>query len=149
MAIGVSKLTPAGAQRYKNVGAAGSINGGDNGTLGTPAAWTQAAGLQVGHSVIFYKIALIDAGSSAVALTSEDDGDNELFDIALRQLGTTPLAYYAVAATGIIHVVMDAPNAEPASVIQARIRALGTTVGANSADISLSTVTLGTSFTVA
>jgi hypothetical protein len=99
--------------------------------------------------VIFYKIALIDAGSSAVALTNEDNDDNELFEIALRQLATTPLAYYAVAATGVIHVVMDAPNAEPASVIQARIRALGTSVGANGADVSLSTVTLGTSFTVA
>jgi hypothetical protein len=149
MAIGVSKDTAAGTQRYFNVGAAGSINGGDNGTFGTPAAWTQAAGLQVGHSVIFYKIALIDAGSSAVALTNEDNDDNELFEIALRQLATTPLAYYAVAATGVIHVVMDAPNAEPASVIQARIRALGTSVGANGADVSLSTVTLGTSFTVA
>ena len=149
MAIGASKLTAAGAQRYTNVGAAGSIKGTDNGTLGTPSAWTQAAGKQVGHSVIFYKIALIDAASSAVAITTEDNNDDEIFEIALRQLATTPLAYYGVAATGVIHVVMDAPNAEPASVIQARIRALGTTVGANSVDVSLSTVVLGTSFTVA
>jgi hypothetical protein len=140
MAIGVVKTTAAGTQRYRNVGAVGAINGTDNGTFGTSAAWTQASGQQVGHSVIFYLI------TTGVDIRSNDDGDNEAFEAILRALPTTPLAYHTTGTTnGLVHVIMDATNAPAASVLQTAVQALGTV---NSLDLSSATVTLGTSFVV-
>jgi hypothetical protein len=140
MAIGVSKTTAGGVQRYANAGAFGAINGTDNGTFGTAQAWTQASGKQVGHSVIFYLI------TSGVDLRSNDDGDNEAFEAIIRALPTTPLAYHSTGTTnGLIHVIMDATNAQSAAALQTAIQALGTV---NSLDLSGATVTLGTSFVV-
>jgi len=129
-------------------GSAGALNGNEvQSAKGTPVAWTLGAA-QLGQSVVFYKIEAIDAASAQVALTTEDDTPNELLEIILRQLPAV-LSFYAVAATGIIHVCCDGHAAPAASTLQTAIRALGTSVGANGADVSLSTVTLGTSFTVA
>lgn len=140
MAIGIVKTTAAGTQRYRNVGAVGAINGTDNGTFGTPAAWTQSSGRQVGHSVIFYLI------TTGVDLRSNDDGDNEAFEAVIRALPTTPLSYNTTGTSNtLIHVIMDATNAQSAAALEAAIQALGTV---NSLDLSGATVTLGTSFVV-
>ena len=126
MAIGVSKLTPGGAQRYTNVGAVGTLNG--------------ASGAQIGHSVAFYLI------TTGVDIRSADDADGEAFEAILRALPTTPLAYHTTGTTnGLVHVIMDGTNSESAANIQARIVALGTVGGL---DLSSATVTLGTSFVV-
>jgi len=129
-------------------GSAGALNGNESQSAkGTPVAWTLGAA-QLGQSVVFYKVELIDAASAQVALTNEDDTPNELLEVVLRQLPSV-LAFHAVAATGIIHVCCDGHAAPAASKLQTAIQGLGTSVGVNGADISLSTVTLGTSFVVA
>jgi hypothetical protein len=143
MAIGIVKTTAAGTQRYRNVGAVGAINGTDTsatGVFGTPQAWTQSSGRQVGHSVIFYLI------TTGVDLRNDDDGDNKAFEAVLRALPTTPLSYNTTGTTNtLIHVIMDATNAQSAAALQTAVQALGTV---NSLDLSGATVTLGTSFVV-
>lgn len=127
-------------------GAAGALNGNQS-AAGTPLAWTLGAS-QLGQSVVFYKIELIDGAAAQVALTTEDDTPNELLEIILRQLPSV-LAFYAVAATGIIHVCCDGHAAPAASTLQTAIQALGASVGIGTKDVTGSTVALGTSFTVA
>jgi hypothetical protein len=135
MAIGVSKLTPGGAQRYVNVGAVGTLNG--------------TSGTQVGASLKFYKIQVQDNSNSNIDLQSEDDADNELFEIIIRQLPQGLLAYdSASASTGLIYAICDGVNAPAAADIQAAIRALGSSVGANSVDVRGTDVTDGTHFVV-
>lgn len=136
MAIGISRLTPGGAVRYSYAGAVGTLNG--------------TSGAQVGASVKFFLITAKDGSNAAVDLRSEDDGDNEAFEAILRVLPQGVLAYYAANAnSGVISVVVDGVNAPQAAELQTTIRALGTAVGANSVDLSGTTVALGTSFTVA
>ena len=54
----------------------------------------------------------------------------------------------AQGANGLVYVITDGHAAPAASVVQTAIRALGTSVGANTIDMSLSTVVDGVSFTV-
>lgn len=131
MAIGV--IRSAG---YTYTGAVGTLNG--------------ATGAQIGASLKFYLITVKDNGASAIDLRAEDDAVNELFEIVLRQLPSGILAYHAANDTsGVISVIVDGVNAPDASVLQTAIRALGATVGANNVDVRGTTVTNGTSFTVA
>jgi hypothetical protein len=90
-----------------------------------------------------------------------DDAPNEAFEKIMRVMPSGILAFYAPADTsGVISVVVDGHAAPVATTgdatkpgLQEIIRALGTTVGAadgaTQADVSGTTVTLGTSFTVA
>lgn len=136
MAIGISKLTAGGVVRYAYAGAVGTLNG--------------TSGAQVGASLKFFLVTVKDGSNSAVDLRSEDDGDNEAFEAVIRALPQGVLAYYAANAnTGVISVIVDGVNAPQAAELQTTIRALGTTVGANSVDVSGTTVALGTAFTVA
>lgn len=117
---------------------------------GTVGTLNGTSGAQVGASLKFYLITVKDTGASAVDLRSEDDAVNEVFEKVIRALPSGVLAYYAAnAATGVISVIVDGVNAPDAAVVQAAIRALGSTVGANSVDVTGTTVANGASFTVA
>lgn len=121
---------------YTYAGLVGTLNG--------------VSAAQVGQSVKLYLITVKDAGDSAVDLRTEDDAVNEAFEAVIRALPQGVLTYYAAnAGTGVISVICDGVDAPAASVVQAAIRNLGTAVGANSVDVSGTTVTDGTSFTVA
>lgn len=131
MAIGVTR-----SSGYAYAGAVGTLNG--------------TSGAQVGHSVKLYLITAKDAGASAVDLRSEDDAVNEAFEAIMRSLPQGILTYYAAnASSGVISVICDGVNAPAASVLQTTLRNLGTAVGANSVDLSGTTVADGSSFTVA
>ncbi len=131
MAIGATR-----SSGYTYAGAVGTLNG--------------ASGAQVGQSVKLYLITVKDAGASAIDIRTEDDAVNEVFEAILRALPSGILAYYAAnASSGVISVICDGVNAPAASVVQTALRALGTAVGANSIDVSGTTVADGTSFTVA
>lgn len=126
--------TPSSA--YSRAGAVGTLNG--------------TSGAQVGASIKLYLITVKDVGASAIDLRPEDDATNEVFEKILQNLPQGVLAYYAAnASSGVISVICDGVNAPAASVLQTALRALGTSVGANSIDVSGTTVADGTSFTVA
>lgn len=117
---------------------------------GTVGALNGTAGVQVGQSVKLYLVTVKDVSASAVDLRPEDDAVNEAFEAIIRALPQGLLAYYAAnAASGVISVIVDGVNAPAASVVQTTLRALGTTVGANSVDVSGTTVVDGVAFTVA
>lgn len=121
---------------YAYAGAAGTLNG--------------VSGAQVGASLKFYKVQVQDNSSANIDLRSEDDAVNELFEIIVKQFPQGLLAYSSANDnTGVISLICDGVNAPAASAIQAAIRALGATVGANSIDVRGTDVTDGTSFTVA
>lgn len=131
MPIGITR-----SAGYSYAGLVGTLNG------------TSAA--QVGQSVKLYLITVKDAGATAVDLRTEDDAVNEAFEAVIRALPQGVLTYYAANAdTGVISVICDGVDAPAASVVQAAIRNLGTAVGANSVDVSGTTVADGVSFTVA
>ena len=96
------------------------------------------------RSVVQLKAFVIDAGAD---LQTEEDGADEAVEAIIREV--QPLMYFVPSAgNGIIHVIVDG-HAVDAATLQARIRALGATVGPNSYDATGATVTLGTSITVA
>jgi hypothetical protein len=131
MAIGVTR-----SAGYAYTGAVGTLNG--------------VSGAQVGASLKFYKVQVQDNSNGNINLQAEDDAVNELFEIIMLQFPQGILAYSAVAAsTGLVYVITDGVNAPEASVIQAAIRALGSSVGANGVDVRGTDVTDGTSFVVA
>ena len=136
MAIGVSRLTPGGAVRYSYAGAVGTLNG--------------TSGAQVGASLKFFLVTIKNGSNTAIDLRTEDDGDNEAFEAVIRALPQGVLAYFAANAnTGVISVIVDGVNAPQATELRDNIRALGSSVGANGVDVTGTTVTEGTSFTVA
>ena len=121
---------------YTYAGVVGTLNG--------------VSAAQVGQSVKLYLVTVKDTGASAIDLRSEDDAVNEVFEAVIRTLPQGVLTYYAAnAASGVISVICDGVDAPAASVVQTAIRNLGTAVGANSVDVSGTTVADGTSFTVA
>lgn len=112
-----------------------------------------------------YLIAVKNASNTAINLQLEDsyDGDGAGADVALVDgvieaivKEISPLAWFAPADTsGAIYVVMD-KAINDATELRTRIRRIGlvaggttTTVGPNAVDISGTTVTLASSFTVA
>ena len=131
MAIGV---TPSAGYSY--AGTVGTLNG--------------TSGAQIGGILKFYKVQFQNNSNTNIDLQAEDDAANELFEIIVKQFPQGLLAYSSVAAnSGLVYLICDGVNAPEASVIQASIRALGATVGANSVDVRGTDVTDGTSFTVA
>lgn len=112
------------------------------------------------NSKLFLLTVKVAAGT-ALDVSAEDDAVNETVEQIVKELN--PLAFFvANDNTGKIYLVTDVSAS--ASDLQHRVRQIGglatrtgdnsftyavTTVGPNSRDISGSTVTAGTSFTVA
>lgn len=145
----------AGIDRVNGgVGIEGKING--------DSAATAAGGKQLGASIRFFKIAVINGSSAAVDLQGEmatgiNGGLGLGVEAILRVVPSGLLAYYVPADTsGFIYIAVDGHAAFAASTssatqpgLQEMIRALGASVGSTPIDVSLSTVTGGSSFTVA
>lgn len=133
-----------------------------NGGVGAEGVINGVSGFLMGASVKFYDIVVKNTGGSARDLRPEmaagiNGGLGGAVEAIMKVVPSGMLAYFvADDANGHIYVVVDghaAPSATTGSAtqpgLQEMIRALGTTVGSNSMDVSGTTVTLGTSFTVA
>jgi hypothetical protein len=84
--------------------------------------------------------------NSNIDLRAEDDAIDEVVEYIVKEIN--PLAFFAVNAnTGLIYVVMD--KGASATDLQARIRNLGSAVGANGIDVRGTDVTVATSLTLA
>lgn len=98
------------------------------------------------------KVTVLDAGANAVSLANEDTDNAGEVDqaVALIVRECQPLMYQFAngGANNVIHMIVDG-HAIDAATLQARIRAIGTSVGAGPVDISGTTVAVGTSITVA
>ena len=133
MAIGVTR-----SANYTYVGATGSFNGINNGTIGTPGTWALGAEGQLGGSVVLYSV------NAQASLASQDDAANEAFSAILRVFPSI-ICFYAHATSGIINIICDGVNAPPAAALEAALDAVGTV---NGFDCSACTVAVGTSFVV-
>ena len=106
-----------------------------------------SSGIQLGGSLKFYLVTIKNTGGSAINLTAEDDADGEVFEKVIRLFDGIQ-AYDSVGASGLIYIITDSHAAPDAATMQTAIRALGTSVGPNTIDVSGSTVEAGVSFTV-
>jgi hypothetical protein len=115
-----------------------------NGSVGT----TDGGIYSPGQSVKFYLIAVKDSSAAAVDLRAKD-GTGQSVEALFFAFPTGVLAYdLANANTGVIHVVVDGHAAPSAASLQTTLRALGTSVGSDGADVSGTTVADGAGFSV-
>ena len=93
-----------------------------------------------------FLVTVKNAAAAAIDLRAEDDAVDEAVEMIVKELN--PLMFLVTnSAAGTIHVVMDVSRS--AADLQARIRALGTTVGPNDVDVTGTTVADAASITVA
>ena len=103
------------------------------------------AGTIHSESVKAYLITVQVAGNTDVDLRAEDDAVDEAVEMIIKEVN--PLMYAVKNdASGEISVITDR-NTSPAD-LQARIRALGTTVGPNNVDVTGTDVVEATFLTV-
>jgi len=114
-----------------------------NGSVGTETGGIYSPGV----STAFYLITVKDASNTAVDLRPESEV-NEAIEYVVRAVPSVIIYDIANAATGVIHAIADGHAALSAAALQTAIRALGTTVGNNSIDVSGTTVAAGLGFTV-
>ena len=96
-----------------------------------------------GPEVSFFYITLITAdGSTVLDVRTELGYDETLHNVqrAILQRGTILYQRIEDGATGRIDIAMERPG-WTAATLQTAIRDLGTTVGTNNKDVSVSTVT--------
>jgi len=94
-----------------------------------------------------YAIAVINASSAAVDIRAEDDGANEF--VEALHMAINPIGFCATDSNaGLATVLVDGSQWD-AAALQVAIRHLGTVVGPNNIDGSLSTVTAATTLTAA
>tara|TARA_Y100000593_G_C4107184_1_gene236137 strand:- start:58 stop:435 length:378 start_codon:yes stop_codon:yes gene_type:complete len=96
-----------------------------------------------GPEVSFFYITLITAdGSTVLDVRTELGYDETLHNVqrAILQRGTILYQRIEDGATGRIDIAMERPG-WTAATLQTAIRDLGTTVGTNNKDVSMSTVT--------
>lgn len=133
-----------------------------NGGVGVEGVINGASGAQLGASLKFYVITVKNSAAAARDLRPEmaagqNGGANLAVEAIMRVVPQGVLAYHVVNDnTGVIHLIVDGVNAPEATTgsttapgLQEMIRALGTTVGTNSMDVSGTTVADGATFTVA
>ena len=115
-----------------------------NGSVGT----TDGGIYNPGASLAFFKVTVKDGSASAVDLRSSD-ASGQALEAVFFAFPTGVIAYdSANANTGIIHVIVDGVNAPSAAALQTTIRAMGTSVGSDSKDVSGTVVEAGAGFTV-
>jgi hypothetical protein len=103
------------------------------------------AGTLYSHNAKAYLVTIQNASNANIDLRAEDDAVEEAVEYIMKEL--SPLMYLVTNSTaGTINVIMD--NNSSAADMQARIRALGTTVGPNNIDVTGSDVAAGTSVVV-
>jgi hypothetical protein len=115
-----------------------------NGSVGT----TDGGIYSPGATLAFYKITVKDGSAAAVDLRAKD-GTGQSVEALFFAFPTGILAYdMANANTGVLHVVVDGHAAPSAASLQTILRALGTSVGSDGADVSGTVVEAGAGFTV-
>jgi hypothetical protein len=115
-----------------------------NGSVGT----TDGGIYNPGASLAFYKVTVKDGSAAAVDLRSSDSTGQAL-EAVFFAFPTGIIAYdSANANTGVIHVIVDGVNAPSAAALQATVRAMGSSVGSDSKDVSGTVVEAGAGFTV-
>ena len=115
-----------------------------NGNVGT----TDGGIYNPGASLAFFKITVKDGSATAVDLRSKD-GTGQSVEAIFFAFPTGIIAYdMANANTGVLHVITDGHAAHTVASLQAAIRALGTSVGSDGADVSGTVVEAGAGFTV-
>ena len=115
-----------------------------NGSVGT----TDGGIYNPGASLAFFKVTVKDGSAAAVDLRSSD-ATGQALEAVFFAFPTGVIAYdSANANTGVIHVIVDGANAPGAAALQATIRAMGTSVGSDSKDVSGTVVEAGAGFTV-
>ena len=93
-----------------------------------------------------FLVTVKNVSASARDLRAEDDAVDEAVEMIVKELN--PLMFFVTdSGAGTMHIVTDVSLS--AADIQSRIRNLGTTVGPNDVDVTGTTVTAGTSITVA
>lgn len=116
-----------------------------NGSVGT----TDGGIYNPGASLAFYVVTVKDGSAAAVDLRSSD-ATGQALEAIFFAFPTGVIAYdSANANTGVIHVIVDGHGAPTAAALQTTIRAMGTSVGSDSKDVSGTTVAAGAGFTVA
>jgi len=114
-----------------------------NGSVGTETGGIYSPGV----STAFYLVTVKNAAAAAVDLRPESETD-EAIEHVVRAIPSVIVYDIANAATGVIHAISDGHAASSAAALQTAIRALGTTVGVNSIDVSGTTVQAGLGFSV-
>jgi len=114
-----------------------------NGSVGTETGGIYSPGV----STAFYLITVKDAAASAIDLRPESE-TGEAIEAVVRAIPSVIVYDIANASTGVIHAITDGHAALSAAALQTAIRALGTTVGNNSIDVSGTTVQAGLGFSV-
>lgn len=100
------------------------------------------AGTLFSHGAKAFLVTIQNASNTAIDLRAEDDAVEEAVEYIMKELN--PLMYLVTNSNaGTISVIAD--NHLSAADMQARIRALGTTVGPNNIDVTGSDVALATS----
>ena len=94
-----------------------------------------------GAEVQFFHITLVEADSSALDIRTELGYDETVHNLIRTILQRGPILYQRIdnAATGRIDVTMER-SGWTAATLQTAIRDMGTTVGVNDKDVSLSIV---------
>ena len=103
------------------------------------------AGTLFSHNAKAYLVTIQNAANSAIDLRAEDDAVEEAAEYIMKELNAI-MFLVTNSNAGTISVIMD--NNSSAADMQARIRALGTTVGPNNIDVTGSDVAAGTSVVV-
>ncbi len=103
------------------------------------------AGTLFSHNAKAYLVTIQNAANSAIDLRAEDDAVEEAAEYIMKELNAI-MFLVTNSNAGTISVIMD--NNSSAADMQARIRALGTTVGPNNIDVTGSDVVAGTSVVV-
>lgn len=133
-----------------------------HGGVGVEGVINGVSGAQMGASVVFLDIVVKNSGGTARDLRPEmsagvNGGLGGAVEAILKVVPSGILAYFVPNnSDGHIYLVVDGHAAFSASTgsatqpgLEEMIRALGTSVGTNTMDVSGTDVTLGTSFTVA
>ena len=103
------------------------------------------AGTLFSHNAKAYLVTIQNAANSAIDLRAEDDAVEEAAEYIMKELNAI-MFLVTNSNAGTISVIMD--NNSSAADMQARIRALGTTVGPNNIAVTGSDVAAGTSVVV-
>lgn len=125
-----------------------------NGGVGVEGVINGASGAQLGQSLAFYNIVVKNVGAAAQDLRPEMaagiNGGKGLAVEAILRVCPAAIAYSVVDDnSGVINLICDGHAAPSAATLQSTLQALGTSVGTNTMDVSGTTVSLGSTFTVA
>lgn len=126
-----------------------------HGGVGVEGVINGVSGGQVGQSLAFYLVTVKNVGAAAQDLRPEmaagvNGGLGLAVEAILRACPAQVLAYSVTDDnSGTMSIICDGHAAPAAATLQTTLQGLGTSVGTNTMDVSGTTVSAGTTFTVA